>query len=733
VKVIITGFRLASLAFSEGPDLLPNRSLRWIGACGRRCSVMAVGMAAGAGDLSTSHNLPVGLTSFVGRGSELGRIESLLARHRLVTVTGPGGSGKTRLAIEAARHVAARFEDGVWLIKLAQLDDAPSVAAEVAVALGLRAQPGKSMTESLATILGDRHLLLLFDNCEHLVGAAAELCEALLLAGVDMRVLATSREPLGVPGEVCFRIPPLAVPGLDDDLETVSEREAVELFLARAGQADPDFVLSAENVPQVATLVRRLDGMPLAIELAAAQLDVLGLGQLVSGLDDRFRLLVSAERGVAGRQASLAATVEWSVRLLDDRERRTFRRVSIFPGPFTLDSASAACESYVADIVARLVRRSLLVAPRQGPDGQFRYGMLETIRVYAAAQLDQSGERDHVAEAVARWTLHEAQQAAESFDLPDDSFAGFWGDAERENVREVLAWALRHDNKIALRLALAMSPWWSIRGHFGEGQAWLDSALAGAAPITEDTAASVAGWLGRLAHDTGDFQAVIDHCTRGAELLVGRGPSPLLIDSLNGRAMALIDLDRRQEGSEQALQAIELARRISYPSGEARGCTVLAYLGLAVGDFAAALSWGEAASAVDATQVHGQTRRWAATALADASAVTGDLVRAEELSASTLDLCQKAGDRSLAAAQLEGLAWVEIRTGRSKEAGEHLDEAIRISTEIGDRLRLADCLSDVAVWTMPGRPEDAAVLWGASRAILGVLGISGLRLTEIRD
>ncbi len=663
----------------------------------------------------------------------MARIESLLARHRLVTVTGPGGSGKTRLAVEVARQVAPRFEDGVWLIELAQLADARSVAEEVAVVLGLRARPGMSMTESLAAVLADRHLLLLLDNCEHLVGTVAELGEALLRAGVDMRVLATSREPLGVPGEVCFRLPPLAVPDLDDDLESVGEREAVELFLARAALSDPDFALSAETAPQVALLVRRLDGMPLAIELAAAQLDVLGLGQLVSGLDDRFALLLSPERGVADRQASLAATVEWSVRLLDDQEQRTFRRLSIFPGPFTLGSAGAAVGSEVAEVVARLVRRSLLVGPRQGVDGQFRYAMLETIRAYASALLDQSGDRHQVSEAVADWTLREAQRAATSFEGPDDSFAGLWGDAERDNVREVLAWALQHDSETALGLALAMGPWWVIRGHFGEGQAWLDGAVAAAAPISDDPAASVAVWLARLAHDTGDFDSVIGHCSRAAELLAGREPSPVLIDSLNGRAMALVNFDRRQESSEQALQAIELARRIGYPSGEARGCAVLAYLGLTDGDFAAALSWAEAASAVDTARVQGQTLRWAAAALADASAVTGDLVRAEELFVSTLDRCHKAGDRSSAAVQLEGLARVEMRTGRTKLAGEHLEEAIRISTEIGDRLRLADCLSDVAVWAMPDRPVEAAVLWGASRAILAQLGIPGLALTDIAE
>ncbi len=342
-----------------------------------------------------------------------------------------------------------------------------------------------------------------------------------------MRVLATSREPLGVPGEVCFRLPPLAVPGPDDDLESVSEREAVELFVARAACRIRTLLSAPKQPHRWRRLVRSLDGMPLAIELAAAQLDVLGLSQLVSGLDDRFRLLVSTERKAAGRQASLAATVEWKRSPARQPGAGRLPAPVDLPGPVHLRERQRCRRSRRG---GRGGRPGSTVAadgsPARGSDGQFRYAMLETIRVYAAALLDKSGERNDIGKAVGGWTLREAQRAAASFEDPEDSFAGLWGDAERENVREVLAWALEHDGETALGLALAMGPRWSIRGHFGEGRAWLESAMLAAAPITDDVAASVAMWLARLAHDTGDFEAVVDHCSRAIELLAGRERVP---------------------------------------------------------------------------------------------------------------------------------------------------------------------------------------------------------------
>jgi predicted ATPase len=296
-------------------------------------------------------------------------------------VTGPGGAGKTRLAGEVARQVAGRFEDGVWLVELAMVHAPEQVPAVVAAVLGVREQPGEPAAASLARVLARQQLLLVLDNCEHVISAAAELCAALLAASDDLRILTTSREALQVAGEARYRLGPLAVPD-PDGLANAAAAEAVALFADRARRADARFALDGQTGPEVARLVTRLDGMPLAIELAAARVEALGVSQLLDRLDDRFALLAGGDRLAPSRQQSLAAAVEWSYQLLDERERRTFRAVSVFPGPFTLEGAEAVAGDGAGPAVLRLVDCSLVVPPQAGADGRSRYVMLETLRAY---------------------------------------------------------------------------------------------------------------------------------------------------------------------------------------------------------------------------------------------------------------------------------------------------------------------------------------------------------------
>jgi predicted ATPase len=333
------------------------------------------------------HGFEPALTSFVGRVSMVSQVADLLGEFRLVTVAGPGGVGKTRLAREVARRVAARFADGVWLVELAAVQDPAQVPAAVAAALGIREQPGVPVTDLLAEVLAQRQLLLVVDNCEHMAGAVADLCSALLRAADDVRVMATSRELLGVAGEARYRLPPLALPA-GDDPEEIARSEAVALFTDRARQVDPQFTLAGDPGLTVGRLVARLDGMPLAIELAAARVEALGLPQLLDRLDERFALLARADRApVAARHRSLAATAEWSYQLLSEPERRVFRRVSVFPAAFTLDAAEVVAGAGAGPVVLRLVDCSLLAPPRTGEDGRARYLMLETLRGYGLARI----------------------------------------------------------------------------------------------------------------------------------------------------------------------------------------------------------------------------------------------------------------------------------------------------------------------------------------------------------
>ena len=353
--------------------------------------VTGVGRSATVTIAGGLHGFPAVLTSFIGRDDLVREVTGLLEEYRLVTVTGPGGTGKTRLADQVARRVAGRFADGAWLAELAPVQDQADVMAVVAAALGVRDQPGVPAADVLARVLARRQLLLVLDNCEHVIGAATQLCAGLLAACNDVRVLATSREPLRIAGEARYRLGPLTLPGVGQAGGGGSE--AVSLFLDRARGADPHFTVDGQAAAAVARLVTRLDGMPLAIELAAARVEALGVAQLLDRLDDRFALLTAGDRLAPSRQRSLAAAVEWSYQLLEETERRVFRAVLVFPGPFTLEAAETVAGDAAGPAVLHLVDCSLLVPPRAGPDGRARYGMLETLRAYGARLLSGAGSR----------------------------------------------------------------------------------------------------------------------------------------------------------------------------------------------------------------------------------------------------------------------------------------------------------------------------------------------------
>ena len=329
-----------------------------------------------------SHNLPVQLTSFVGRGAQMTDLEKLLVDNRLVTLTGAGGAGKTRLAVEIAARIASEFRDGVWYVDLAPVTHPGVVPVTVARALGLPDQPGRSTMDTLLRFVRDRQMLVVLDNCEHLLDASAELVVALLGAAPGLTLLATSREPIGAAGEVSWRVPSLSV-----------SDEAIELFVDRARRARPDFLITDDNTRTVAEICARLDGMPLAIELAAARVRALSLGEIRDGLHDRFRLLTGGARTAVRRQQTLRASVDWSHALLTEPERVLLRRLAVFLSGFDLDAAQAVAgggdvERYqVLDLITLLVDKSLVLAEHTG--GATRYRLLETVRQYALEKLAQ--------------------------------------------------------------------------------------------------------------------------------------------------------------------------------------------------------------------------------------------------------------------------------------------------------------------------------------------------------
>ena len=526
------------------------------------------------------HGFPAALTSFVGRAQAVDEVSAQLAQERLVTVTGPGGAGKTRLAGEVARQVAGRFADGVWLAELAAVTDPAQVAAVVGTALGLRDLPSVAAADALALALARRQLLLVLDNCEHVIGAAAELCGRLLLGADDVRVLATSREPLRIAGEVRYRLGSLTLPDPGDPAAAAG-CEAVTLFADRARRVEPGFTLDQTTAATVARLVARLDGMPLAIELAAARVDALGVTQLLDRIDDRFGLLADADRLAAERQRSLAAAVQWSYQLLGDAERRVFRAVSVFPGPFTLEAAEAVAGAGAGRAVPRLVDCSLVLPPRTGPDDRSRYVMLETLRAYGAGLLTETGEEDEVSAALAGYAAEMAGEAlAEVYTRTHELDGLRHLDAEDATLRHVLAWALEHDPGTAVRLALTIAPWWAVRGRL-ISQAPLLTTVAELADAGSDEWCAAHMFLGQVAAQSEDPPAALDHFTAARDALQdaahpddAAGPW-LLSLCLGGRSSALIRVGRVAEAIEDGRRALDLAREIGIGGLEATALTCL--------------------------------------------------------------------------------------------------------------------------------------------------------------
>jgi predicted ATPase/DNA-binding SARP family transcriptional activator len=438
----------------------------------------------------TAHNLPAELTSFIGRERELEEVCSLLREGRLVTLTGAGGSGKTRLALRVARQEVGLFSDGVWLVELAPLADPALVETSLAAALGVRQQSGP-LIEALKRRLDASQLLVVLDNCEHLVGACAELTRDLLSSCGQLRILATSREPLKVAGEVTWLVPGLELP----DASTLASPElnryaAIRLFVERAAAARPAFALESEGAEAVALLCRRLDGIPLAIELAAARTRALSAEEILRRLDDRFRLLTGGARGALQRQQTLRATVDWSHELLDEAERVLFRRLSVFAGGWTLADAEAVCADQqlpvdaVCDVLCELVAKSLVVTD-SAVTGATRYRMLETLRDYASERLTAADERHPAARRHFSHFLELAEQVYEQQQTRGSAAGLELLVAQQDNIRAGLAFAQDADSAGLLRLATAAEQLW-LAGRITEGRRWLEEALADAPEPTRE-------------------------------------------------------------------------------------------------------------------------------------------------------------------------------------------------------------------------------------------------------
>jgi predicted ATPase/class 3 adenylate cyclase len=472
------------------------------------------------------NNFPSLLTNFIGREQEMETIRQLVASTRLLTLTGPGGTGKTRLSLEVANQIIEDFPDGAWLVELAPLSNPALLSQTVAMVLNVREQPGRSLQDSLIEALHSKRLLLILDNCEHLIDACAHLAAALLSSCSQIKIITSSREMLGIPGEVVHRVPSLSLPNLDGQatFEQIARSEAVRLFVDRAATLRSGFELTPQNAGAIHQICTRLDGIPLAIELAAARITVLGPQQIASRLDDRFRLLTGGSRTVLPRQQTLEALFDWSHELLSEEEQRFFRRLSVFAGGWAFEAAEAVTGSeYTLDLLEQLVNKSLVVV--DWLDQGTRYHMLETTRQYAQKKLFEAGEALETRRAhAACYAAYSDQQQflnLRSFGKLVHLFAG-----EQENLYTALEWAIDQDLPLALKIGSNLSYYWVSIGVAGEMRNHLHRAI-------------------QMARQTPEFQ-----------------DQHLLVNALMSEGILAINLGQNLEALRLLQSALEQARQL---------------------------------------------------------------------------------------------------------------------------------------------------------------------------
>jgi non-specific serine/threonine protein kinase len=668
------------------------RELGVLGAAGSHAATGGTPAGSGAQQAPaaserTPNNLPRPVTRFVGRQQQLVEVRAWLERARLLTLVGPGGIGKTRLALEVARGALGPYADGAWLVELDAVTDPSLVPQTVARALGVREEAEREPAETLRAWLCDKRILLVLDNCEHVAETCAELTQRLLDASAGLRVLSTSREPLGIRGEVIWRVPPLAVPEAATSVTEALSSEAVRLFADRAELSRPGFDIGEETAPTVAALCRRLEGIPLAIELAAARMQVLSVEQILARLDARFRLLTSGARAAPSRQRTLRATLDWSYDLLDDEERALLRRLSVFSGGATIDAVEAVCSDKLVDaldaldIIARLVDKSLVIV--RDRRGAARYAMLETIREYAADLLAHNGEAHGVRR---RHAVYFMEQAEESGRAIRGGRSPEWFERleeEHDNVRAALAWFAAYDAEACLRLAVAVGGFWHVHGHLSEGRKWLKTALEASGPAPTSARMQGLRRAGVLAYFQADLASARKYLAEGlraskeandGRFIASFGVRLAMVACLEGDPVAARGF---------AEESLEVARAVGDEVQIANSLNCLGELARLERDWDAAHRFYEQA----------------------------------------LTLNRKAGDRGGMSTGLCNLGAVAFAEGDLEAASAYYREALAMDFELGHRANVSYSLDGLAAVAVRRREwKRAGLLAGAARALREAIG-----------
>ena len=604
---------------------------------------------------SLPNNLPIQLTSFIGREREMSEVKRLLATTRLLTLTGAGGAGKTRLLLQVAAELLEEFIDGVWLVDLASLSQPDLVPQTVASAVSLREQPGCQMIETLSDFLRRKSLLLLLDNCEHLVSACAQVTHTLLRACPCLRILATSRERLGVAGETAWRVPSLSLPDPQrlPSLECLTEYEAIRLFLERAVAVLPTFAATNQNAQWIAGICHQLDGMPLAVELAAARVNTLSPEQIATRLGGRFRLLTGGSRTDLPRHQTLRGAMDWSYDLLSEKEKVLLRRLSVFAGGWTLEAAEEVCSGEgleaheVLDLLAHLVEKSLVVAeqPRSA-----RYRLLETVRQYARERLLEAGESD---ELRARHRDSFNRQA----EAPEPTLDAWLQriETEHDNMRAVLEWSReKGDTETILRLANALDTFWNRRGYWREGRQWLELALARTSGVDSSLRARALYSVGTLAWLRGDISSVV-----------------------------------------YLEESLALRRELEDKEGMAASLDMLGIAAYRQGDYTKAVELLEQSLTLRREQ--GRKEPFTLYLLGIVARIRGDYELAEALGGEALDLSREMGRKRGSGLSLDSLGLLACCRCDYKQARALCEEGLALFRATGDKFGIAGSLNSLAL------------------------------------
>ena len=646
----------------------------------------------GAAVAAPKHNLPHDLTTFIGREKEVADLVQLMSGARLITLTGSGGCGKTRLAIQLARQQAHAYPDGAWLVELAALTNAALVPQTIANVLGVKEKPGTGPTDAIAGYLRPRSLLLVLDNAEHLIEACALLSESLLQRCARLVILVTSRERLRITGEQTYRVPSLSVPDEANDTtpEAVASHESARLFIERARLQVPQFAITPQNSPAIASICRRLDGIALALELAAPRIRTLSVEELGRRLDQRFEVLTEGSRTALPRHRTLSALIDWSYDLLGESEKALLRRVSIFAGGWTLDSATQVCNdddvrrTEMLDLLASLVEKNLIFPAEAS--GTPRYGLLETVRHYARDRLQECGEEERMKRKHLEWCVK----------LVDEVLVGIKGkqeqaglerlEKEHDNLRLALAWSTTPggDAMAGLRMAGTLGWFWAVRGYLGEGRDWLEKILSAAPSVP---------------------------------------PTSLRARALVGAGVIVAQLGNDSAAKALYEDALAIYREVGDRGGIGYALRSLANVAFAQADHATARALCEESLEIARELDDRDAIAALLGAIGEAAGEQGDYPVARQLLEECLAMARASGARLSSGWTLGRLGGLAYAQGQHSDARGLLNESLAILHEMRDGWGIASALEGLAIVAQAlADPRSAARIWGAAERLREEIG-----------